>query len=174
MDVIPFHRPLTDEEFAQEEKADALQTEMLDRLAKFLLNPELDRCDIADGILADAELIQFLGQFENVMLECHAPRGASWAEIQQDLSYSSITTESGIPRDPLVLPLLLGCIMDEDDRVWRQGSPQEFIRAHEDVQTSNLRGRPMFYAGVNGSMSSEFVSAKENFSDGYLQCFQLC
>lgn len=160
---------------AQDAAEEALQKEMFGRLANFLLNPELDRCDIADGILGDAELIQYLQRFENILLDATAPRGATWSEIQAaGLSYGSITMMPDRPRSSLTLPLLLGCTSDEHDRLWHQASPQEFIPAHDEVQTSNLCGEPVFYAGRGGSMSSKFISANKKFSPGLFQYFQLC
>ena len=184
MRILPFDRPidelaindLTDEEyFAAEAAEEALRDEMLGRLGRLLLNPNLDRCDITDGILGDRELIRFLSAFENIVLEKVVPPGTTWAEMQQDeFTFGSILYESGETRNTFVMPLMIGCLLDDERRPWFQGSPFEFIPAIEGIQTTNLCGKPLFRADVGGTMSTSSISAKENFSPSIFRCFELC
>ena len=184
MRTLPFENPiseealvaLSDEEFFALEAAEyALRDEMLGRLGKLLLNPNLDRCDITDGILGDRELIQFLSTIENVVLEKVVPPGTTWAEMQQGkFTFGSILHESGNTSGTFVMPLMLGSLLDENRRPWFQASPFEFIPAIEGIQTSNLCGKPLFRADGGGSMSSSSISAKEKFSPSIFRCFELC
>ena len=154
---------------------DEFRTEMLGRLARLLLNPELDRCDIADGILGDPELIEFLRPHDHIVLQKFVPPGTSWQEMQcGEFTFSSITHDSGETRGTFVMPLLVGCLVDENRQAWFQASPHEFVPAIEGIKTSNLCGKPLFRTTKGRPMSDSSISAKEKFSDGIFRCFQLC
>lgn len=174
MQILPFETPI-DDGFAAESAAEAIENEMIERLCKLLLNPELDRCDITDGILGDRDLIQFLCGCKEITLEKKVPPGGSWAEIQRcDLHWCYITRVLGETGEEFVMPMLLGCLLHDNGRPWFQASPHEFIPAAEGIKTTNLYGKPMFRADKGGLMSISSISAKEKFSHGIFQCSGVC
>jgi hypothetical protein len=123
-----------------------MQQQMFARLAELLLNPELDRCDIADGIYGDRELVQFVHAYQRIAVEKIAPVGTSWAELKEDLfSLCFFDYELAEPSKLLVVPRITGCLFDLDGTPWFQSSPREFIPVNEVIHTTNLYGKPEFY-----------------------------
>ncbi|WP_442511612.1 hypothetical protein SH528x_003294 [Novipirellula sp. SH528] len=132
------------------------EKQMIQRLARLLLNPVLDRGDIADGILADQELIQFLCKCQKIIVEKTIPAGTAWEDIEKDLEeVGTFMIQSARPRRVFVMPVLLGCLYDENDKLWFQSSPFEFLPAIEGIKTSNMYGKPTFDAALGTTPARE-------------------
>lgn len=124
-----------------------LEKKMLGQLARLLLNPELDRCDITDEILADREMIQFLCGYRKIIVDQVMPPGSSWDAIKECLGefrYDAVVSQER--RETFVMPYLVGCLLDENRKPWFQSSPFEFVPAIEGIQTTNLGTKPAFDA----------------------------
>lgn len=134
-----------------------IESKMVGRLAQLLLNPSLDRCDIADGILGDRHLINFLSGFQRITIENFCSPGTNWMTQQQgdhDVDFTGHALKQ--PRDHFVMPLLLGSLCDYDGRPWYQSSVYEFLPAIDGIQTSNIGGKPMFKANLRSQQRSSF------------------
>jgi hypothetical protein len=126
-----------------------VQTEMVGRLAQLLLDPSLDRCDIADGILSDIDLIRFLCGYQQIVIENTAAPGTNWMMEQRgshELSFVAHALDK--PREQFIMPLLLGSLCDHSGRPWFQSSIYEFLPAVEGIKTTNIGGKPMFKANL--------------------------
>lgn len=127
-----------------------VETEMVGRLARLLLDPSLDRCDIADGILSDIDLIRFLCGYQQIVIENTAAPGTNWMMEQRGSHELSFVAHAlNEPREEFVMPLLLGSLCDHSGQPWFQSSVYEFVPAIEGIKTTNIGGKPMFKANLN-------------------------
>ncbi|MBB3205579.1 hypothetical protein FHS27_001379 [Rhodopirellula rubra] len=140
-----------------------VETEMVGRLARLLLDPSLDRCDIADGILSDIDLIRFLCGYEQIVIENTAAPGTNWMLEQRgshELSFLAHALNE--PRAHFVMPLLLGSLCDHSGRPWFQSSVYEFVPAVEGIKTTNIGGKPMFKANLHPAHRRSQPAAQTN------------
>ena len=127
-----------------------VETEMFGRLARLLLDPSLDRCDIADGILSDIDLIRFLCGYQQIVIENTAAPGTIWMTEQRGSHELSFVAHAlNQPREHFIMPLLLGSLCDHSGQPWFQSSAYEFVPAVEGIKTTNIGGKPMFNANMH-------------------------
>ena len=140
-----------------------VETEMVGRLARLLLDASLDRCDIADGILSDIELIQFLSGYQQIVIENTAAPGTNWMMEQQGSHELSFVAHAlNKPREHFIMPLLLGSLCDHSGQPWFQSSVYEFVPAVEGVKTTNIGGKPMFKANLHSAHLRSRPAARRN------------
>ena len=140
-----------------------VETEMVGRLARLLLDPSLDRCDIADGILSDIDLIRFLCGYQQIVIENTAAPGTNWMLEQRGSHELSFVAHAlNEPREEFIMPLLLGSLCDHSGQPWFQSSVYEFVPAVEGIKTTNIGGKPMFKANMNPVHRSRQSTAQTN------------
>ncbi|QDV85527.1 hypothetical protein [Planctomycetes bacterium TBK1r] len=140
-----------------------IETEMVGRLARLLLDPSLDRCDIADGILSDIDLIRFLCGYQQIVIENTAAPGTNWMMEQRGSHELSFVAHAlNEPREEFVMPLLLGSLCDHSGQPWFQSSVYEFVPAVEGIKTTNIGGKPMFKANLNQVQRRSHSAAQTN------------
>lgn len=125
-----------------------MEIDMVGRLCKLLLNPSLNRRDIANGILADEQLMNELRFYETIVIEAFVPPGSTWEEMSLDIDGVDFACEFlPCPREKFAMPLMIGTLTDEDDFLpWFQSSVYEFTPFIEGMRTSNIGGKPFFNA----------------------------